>query len=263
MRLTTVGAMSSPRGPLPPSVYWRRRVFVLGVAFALVFIIARWLTAGSDASSDDAGAKQAGAGVPATQTVTAGAEDPTDAGSAGTSGAATGTTPTGPVGPTTPTLAPPQGVCSPSDIVITPSVPSGAVAGRDVPLRLSLQTVTAEACTWEVGPRSLAVRISRDGSSVWSSRQCPRSVPRQSVVVRRAVATVVELTWKDARESADGCTTGAGWVRPGDFTIAAAALGGEPGQAEFTLGSPAPETIPVSPKSTPTKQPKKPKTPVN
>lgn len=263
------GRGSAPRGPLPPSVYWRRRVFVLGVAFALVFIIARWLTAGSDGSSGDAGAaEQAGSGVSATQTVTAGAEGE---GTKGADGKTDGT-PTGPVGPTTPTapatptLAAPEGTCAASDVIVTPSVAEGAVAGRDVPLRLSLQTRTSEACTWEVAPSSLTVRIAQGGTSVWTTRQCPRAVTRQSVVVRRQVATVVQLTWKEARESTDGCTDRGDWVGPGEFSIAAAALGGEPAEAEFRLGKPTAETIrvtPTPPNPEATRKPKKSKTPVN
>lgn len=270
-RPSPAGGRGTARGPLPPSVYWRRRVFVLGTAFALVFIIARWLTAGSDGSSGGAdAAEQAGSGVAATETVTAGDEqtgkgtatDDTATGGTPTGGA---TGPTGPTGPTTPTLAPPQGVCAASDVLVTPSVAAGAVAGRDVVLRLSLQTRTAEACTWEVGPKSLTVRIAQGRTGVWASQQCPRAVPHQSVVVRRQVATVVQLTWTEARKSTEGCTAGAGWAMPGDFTISAAALGGEPAEAEFSLGKPVAETVQVTPKSDPktTKKPKKSKTPVN
>jgi hypothetical protein len=43
--MTTV---TRPRGPLPPRVYWTRRLLVVAVAFALVFGIARLL--GSDGS---------------------------------------------------------------------------------------------------------------------------------------------------------------------------------------------------------------------
>ena len=260
-----------PRGPLPPGVYWRRRVFVLGIAFSLVFIIARVLTAGSDGSSTDAAdARQAGQQVPATRTVTAGASGATDGATDGATGATGGAT--APVGPTTPTLAAPQGECSPSDVAVTPSVAPGAVAGADVAVSLSLQTLSAEACTWQVDDRSLTVRIAQNGKVIWTTRQCPRMVPRQAVVVRRAVATVVEMQW-NARESTSGCTAQANWVMPGKFSVEAAALGGEPAQSDFTLGQPTAKTIQTTPTppATPTqqatqqskKQPKKSKTPVN
>lgn len=220
------------RGPLPAGVYWRRRVFVLGVAFALVFVIARWLGGGSDASSDAPAAEQAGARVEATQTVTAG--KPTATATGTTSGEPAGTAATA---PTTPTLAAPEGPCDPADVVVTPSVAEPAEAGGDVTLHLSLQTSESEACTWTVSRSTVTVKIADGADQVWSSQQCPKVVPTESVVVRRAVATVVELTW-NGRESAARCAPRTEWVWFGDYTIAAAALGGEPVSTEFTLVKP-------------------------
>ncbi|WP_182379041.1 hypothetical protein [Nocardioides sp. WS12] len=228
------------RGSLPSDVYWRRRLFVGTVAFSLVFVIAQWLTGGSDGSSDETpAAEQAGAQVSATQTVTA--------------GEATSTAPVTPGAKVTPTLAAPEGICKPADVAVTPSVAKGQAAGGNVTLSLSLQTVTAEACTWQVSSTSVTVRIAKGNEEIWSTRQCARAVPSQSVVVRRAVATIVTMTW-NARESNQGCTSRTHWVLPGDFTIAAAALGGEPAEAAFSLGRPANRTVVVTPtpKGTPT-----------
>jgi len=237
----------APRGPLPAGVYWRRRVFVLGVAFALVFVLARWLGGSSDGSDDDApAAEQAGSQVQATDTVTAGATDATATETAGKPGKKG-----------KPTLAVPEGACDSSDIAITPSVAKGAEAGRDVKLRLSLQTNTSEACTWQVSRSTVVVRISQGGQQVWSTQQCPGAVPAESVVVRRAVATVVELTWEEARESRAHCMRRTDWAMPGDYTISAAPMGGEPAEAAFTLGKTTRETKTVSPDATTEKTQKK------
>lgn len=254
------------RGPLPAGVYWRRRAFVLGTAFALVFVIARWLTGSSDgASDDDAVAEQAGAQVQATGTVTAG--EPTDTASSTATSTATATGKKG--ASATPTLAAPEGTCDAADIAVTPRVAKPAEADDDITLQLSLQTLESEACTWEVSRNSVTVKIS-DGSDVlWTTQQCPAVVPTESVVVRRAVATVVELSW-NGKESAAGCSKRTAWVSLGDYTIAAASLGGEPAETEFTLVRPAAQTVEVTPKSTATATStakatptKKPKTPVN
>ncbi len=234
-------------------------MFVLGTAFALVFVIARWLTGGSDGASDDTpAAEQAGAQVQATGTVTAG--EPTAT-------ATTTASPTGRKGASaTPTLAAPDGTCEPADVAVTPSVAKGAEAGGDVTLTLSLQTRESEACTWQVSRDSITVKISDGADQLWTTQQCPRAVPTESVVVRRAVATVVELTW-DAKESAARCTQRTDWVWPGEYTIAAAALGGEPAEADFELVRPSARTVEVTPRSTATakstEKPKKSRTPVN
>lgn len=235
------------RRPLPASVYWRRRVFVLGLAFSLVFVIARLLSAGSDGSSDDAPlAEQAAARVRATETVTAG-EDLATTGSTG-SATATGRGTAPATASTKPTLAAPDGPCAPEDVVVTPSVVEPAEGGGDVTITLSLQTASAEACTWHVDRSSVAVKISEGTTELWTTRECPRAIRPESVVVRRAVATEVALTW-NARESSKECSRRAEWVLPGDYTVSAAALGGEPTSAEFTLRSPAPRTVEVTPKS--------------
>ncbi|WP_408897888.1 hypothetical protein ACJ5H2_01990 [Nocardioides sp. R1-1] len=148
-------------------------------------------------------------------------------------------------------------------MVVTPSVAEGAVAGRDVPVTLSLQTRESEACTWQVSASTVVVKVVSDGDDVWTTRQCPQAVTDQAVVIRRAVPTTVQVVWHEARESTEGCTRRADWVLPGTFTVAAAALGGEPAQADFVLGAPAPETIQVTPKAPKTKKAKKPTTPVN
>ncbi|GAA4814465.1 hypothetical protein ACFQ0K_06340 [Nocardioides caeni] len=222
----------APRGPLPAGVYWRRRLFVGVLALSIVFVIGRWIAGGDDGSSDDgAAAQQAAAQVQATETVTAGVDD----------GDVTPDASGSPSAEATPRLAQPEGPCTPDDVVVTPSVAEGQAAGADVTVQLSLQSLRSEACTWEVSGTSLVVRISQSGDQLWTTQQCRRAVPDQSVVVRRSVATVVPLTW-DARESDQGCSGRTNWVMPGEFTIAAAALGGEPTVAEFALVSPSEDT---------------------
>ncbi len=219
------------RGPLPAGVYWRRRFFVGALAVTLVFVIANLLIGGSDGRSDDPPAAQQAAGtVAATETVTVGAEeDSTDRG-------------TGRRADRAEPLPAPEGVCAESDVTVTPRV-TDAVAGRDVTIALSLQTVESPACTWHISPDRVTVKISDGGEEVWTTRQCGDVVPDQQVVVRNEVATVVELTWREARESDDGCPKQTDWAGAGDYTIVAAALGGEPIETEFDLVDPTPETV--------------------
>ncbi|WP_435770396.1 hypothetical protein [Nocardioides sp. SYSU DS0651] len=245
------GPARRPSRRLPASVYWRRRIFVLGLAGALVFLTATWLTGGSDGrSTETPTAEQAGAEVPVTGAATGAATGDASAGRA-TAG------PTAPSGQArgkrkrtarpTPTLAAPEGTCEAADVRVTPSVDESAVAGRDVAIALSLQTIAAEACTWKVAPDTITVRIARPSGALWTTQHCRKAVPTESVVVRRAVPTVVRLSW-NARESAEGCRRATEWVLPGDYTIAAAALGGEPVETDFSLASPAPRTIEATPK---------------
>lgn len=225
------------RGPLPPGVYWRRRVFVLALAGALVFVVAGWLDGSSDGSSSgDPVAEQAGAVASQTVTVPSRKERRAER-----------RQPRATAGPTYDpgVLVRPEGTCEAADVLVTPEV-GDAVAGRPVTIGLSLQTRESAACTWRLNPSRVTLTI-RDGDrEIWTSRDCPGAIPEQTVVVRRVVATVVETTW-NARESDDRCPAATDWVRWGDYTIGAAALGGEPAEEPLDLASPQPEIVTESP----------------
>lgn len=244
---------TTPRGPLPPSVYWRRRAFVGLLVLAVVFIGVSWLQDGSDGSSDEAPvAQQAAEDVAPSHTVTAG--------STGTEAASRGAeqqqrkqgrkkkraaAPT--QGPTfdPDVLAEPEGRCRAGDIIVRPEV-EDAVGGRDVTVGLSLQTLQSEACTWKIAPRRVAVKISGRSGTVWTSQECRDVVPTREIVVRRAIATLVELTW-DARESDRGCTDYREWLLPGRYRVQTATLGGEPHRTTFLLAKPEAPTVTPEP----------------
>lgn len=235
------------RGPLPAGVYWRRRAFVLLLAATLVFVIASWLGGGSDAEDDDVpAAQQAGGQTQPSQTITV----DRDRKGKGAKARKNGRGPT--LGPTfdPSVLVEPEGNCEPADIRIVPTVEE-AVAGEPVSIGLNLQTIQADACYFRVGSDKVTVRITRGGRLVWTSRECPDGIPDTSVVVRRAVATLVTMDWlpyPDGKRRGYECPGTDDWLLPDEgFTITAAALGGEPAESDFDLASPPPETITRSP----------------
>jgi hypothetical protein len=248
------------RGPLPPRVYWVRRLLVLGTAVALVFGIGRLLSGGSDGSSGEDAAAQVAAGT--TPTVSGSVTDLTPGSTSGsTSGRTHGSKSPDP----TPTLAAPEGECDGTDIAVTPKAKS-AVAGRDVTIVLQLRTLESEACTWQVDRDALTLSITSGKDQIWSSRQCPRAIPTEAVIVRRAVTSSIAVVWKDAKRSDEGCTRFTPWAMPGWYHVTAAALGGEPSDLQFELTTPAAATITrtASPTQTPSNKPSnKPSKPSN
>ena len=229
---------SMTRGPLPPAVYWRRRILVLGMAVALVVVIGRVLGGGSDGSSgeDPGGVAEQVAGTPTDSP----SDDPTRK-QGGKKNKPT-TTPT----PTSTPLPSPTGGCEEEDILIDPVV-ERAVAGSDVMIVLELRTRTAEACTWSVSPSKLALKVTSGSDDIWGSRECPRAIPVKDVVVRQDHTSTLGVVWADARRSDEGCTRQAGWAKPGYYHVIVAAMGGEPVDVQFRLASPAPEVITKSP----------------
>lgn len=238
------------RGPLPARVYWVRRMLVLGTAVLLVVAIARLLGGSSDAQDPADDAAQLSADTPSS----------TEPGATSSSGAVTPGVPgqqgrPGKVRKTreAPVLADPTGDCVGSDIAVTPKI-GNAVGGRDVLIVLQLRTISAEACTWRVAPDALTVNITSGRDPIWSSRQCPRAVPRRDVVVRKAVTTNIGLVWRQAKRSDDTCSPGTDWAFPGWYHVTAAALGGEPSDVQFELRTPTAATVTVT--ATPKNRPR-------
>lgn len=236
---------STTSGALTPAVYWRRRLFVVGLLVALVLIVVNVVSGGSDP----------GAGVRAT---TAGAEqgatdapDDPDATVVGPKKGKKGkkankSEDAGPtvVLPTAPVLAEPTGTCEASDIVVTPSV-KRAVAGRSAVFVLKLRTGETPACTWQISSETLQVRVSVGNDEVWTTRYCTAALAVLPVVVRSAVTTTYELRW-NTRRSEDGCPGLTEYAQPGDYRVTAGALGGEPDFVIFDLAAPtAPEPEPA------------------
>ncbi len=246
-------SLTRPRGPLPPRVYWVRRVVVLAVALVLVVGVSMLLKMGSDgndgANRADTAAVRKSSG-----------DQSTPGGAEGVSGVpATTPTPTSTPTPTPTELATPSGTCTPEDVVVTPTV-AEAEADSPVTLQLSLSTRTSEACTWRVASRSLTLKITKGGQDVWLSTECRRAITRQDVVVRKAIPAVVQVVW-DSHYSDGSCSGRTEWAMPGWYDVSAAALGGEPSSTRFRLVRPATTTVTITPDPTPTNRDKGRKSP--
>lgn len=222
---------------------------MLGIALLLVFGIGRVLGSSSDGSSGPELARQAAAQPSAT-------DSPSTAKAPGEKRRKNRVKraqviPT----PTTPALAPPSGPCASSDIVVTPEI-TEEEGGSPILISLELTTRLTEACTWSVSPETLTLKITSGSDDIWSSRQCPASVPTREVVVRQALGTKVGVRW-DGKRSDETCSTLTEWAVPGYYHVVAAALAGEPADVQFKLVRP-PTTV-VTTTITPSPDPDKPK----
>jgi hypothetical protein len=237
-------------------VYWTRRLLVVLVVLALVFGVARLLGGGG---SGDQGPSARPVGAAASTTAPG---EPTPgsspSGSSGATGSSVPTPTAGRTGATTPAspLAVPTGACSNADLVAVPSPRGRAAAGRPVVLTVALTTRVSAACTWVVSPDSLVVKVTSGADNFWSTQQCPGAVLKQSVVVRKDVATPVAVAWNGQRSDAD-CSRSTAWAEPGYYHVAAAAFGSDPTDVQFRLYPPAPRTVTSTP--TPKAEPTKPR----
>ena len=229
--------MTRPRRRLPQRVYWFRRVLVLAVAFGLVFGIGRLL--GGD-PAEDAGPSAR----PASGTVTAGSP-----GAVSTADAAPARKGRKSARPTRSPLPEPSGPCQDSDVRVTPRLGDTARAGGDVRFVLALTTFESPACTWRVGPDTIAVRLTSGSDRIWTSQDCPAVIAERDVVLRTVKATPVEIVWPGRRSDED-CSRNTMWAEPGYYHVSAAALGSEPTEVQFELRAPAPVTNTPTPSPT-------------
>ena len=233
-----VSTVTRPRGPLPPRVYWTRRVLVLVVALGLVFGIAHLLGSGGGGGTSAPAARRVGAVASATPTAPTSPAAPTGPAQTATTRANASPSPT--------PLASPNGPCASSDIVATPSVRGTAYAGKPVVFGMKLTTKVSPACNFDVTAESLAVRITSGSDRVWSTQDCVGAVPRESVVVRKDQPVSVTVVWNGQRSDAE-CTRTTPWAEPGYYHVVAASFGAEPIDVQFELRSPVPRTITATP----------------
>ena len=234
--------MTRPRGPLPRRVYWFRRALVLGLALVLVVGIAKIL----DYSTGGSGKEQA--------TAVSAPESPSP--TASSSGHAKRLTKAQKAARRAERdkLAQPSGPCDDSDVLVTPTI-TDAHAGSPVKIVLEVTTAKSPACFWQVKPDSVFVNILDDeGTTLWSSQQCPNALPTKTIVPRRDKAAKVHLWWT-GKESDETCSSWTDWVLPGSYTAVAAAKGSiTPVDNGFVLGNAVAPTVTETP--TPTKTPK-------
>ncbi|GAA0421529.1 hypothetical protein Acor_82690 [Acrocarpospora corrugata] len=179
-------------------VYWRRRVSVLTGMLVVVAVVAWACASGSD--------------------------KPTTAAKTGTTDAMVVSLPSPKISPL-PASPTPSGSPSPGSPSASPSPPrklGDACEGRDlvVSLRanqdiyrgdqtpgflLTVVNIGHVACTADLGPRALEMRISTGGQRVWSTADCVAGEGIDRQILQRGVPFVRAIQWPRYR-SGENCT---------------------------------------------------------
>ena len=230
---------------LPARVYWFRRGLVLGSLLAVVFAVSHLVGGGGGGGAATQTAASLGKSTP---TANGGPLGPRPVGAP--TSTATGT-------PPATALAQPDGPCSLDDITVTP-VTGDVAAGSAVKLALQLSGVQP-ACTFQVSSHTLVAKVVRWNQRIWSSQQCPGSVPNQTVVVRSAQPTTIQVSW-NGRRSDDTCSRSTPLAPPASYRLYASVVGSEPGEGVFRLTTPpqpvVTRTVHPTPKKVRTTTPK-------
>jgi hypothetical protein len=249
-----VGSLRNPVGPLPSTIYWRRRA-VLASVVALLALLAVWVvtSTGGSGSTDAKGPGQGpgstgsiGPGPsPSGSAITqypGGRDEPGGSGSGGSSGTG-GSGGSGGQGGTD------SGTGAGTDAGTTAGAGKnapGVVAWRiesakndyeltDLP-RLSLVAVnnSVSTCKMDLGPRNAVVTITRAGADkpLWNSSDCPAGSGTLFYRVPAKSSVTHTLEWN--RKGSDATRCGApptGAAAPGTYIVEAKA----PGMKDLTL----------------------------
>ncbi|WP_049573613.1 hypothetical protein [Streptomyces sp. SBT349] len=257
-----MGSLRTPVGPLPSSIYWRRRGVLL-LLVALVALLVIWALRPGGGGEDSASPPDDGEGGPA-ESITpgptpsesliderpGGRDDPPgddatgeDGGSGedgggdteGGEGAADGSSDGGENGGEN--GAGGQGGLDPAGVpvcatsAVTLSLRTDAneyAAGEEPEIRLTAQNASNAACRLDFGHEELTVTVADESDSeVWTSDACPEGGGSDPVVVEADGTVTHALTWERRHSDAD-CGGAPGQAAAAGTYVAKARLTGHP-----------------------------------
>ncbi|MER5889185.1 hypothetical protein ABT160_35620 [Streptomyces sp. NPDC001941] len=262
-----MGSLRNPVGPLPSSIYWRRRAVALSLAAVLV-LLAVWALSSGGGTGDEGGGKGKGGPTPAPSITPGpsqsgpaissqpgGRDDSGDSGggeggdggedgggTAGGDGAGKNgdTTVGGSVGGSEGQQVPansPIPDCAPGSVQLTLRSLKVSYAPDEKPtFQLVARSTAAAECKADLGPKAAVLTIRDDQDEpVWSSGDCPRGA--EHVLLRMPAGKTVTHTveWDRKRSAAQCATPPAGLLGPGTYLIEAQVPGVKVMPASFTL----------------------------
>ncbi|MFC9971380.1 hypothetical protein ACFVH6_10845 [Spirillospora sp. NPDC127200] len=183
--------------------YWRRRAVALGGLLGVVGLMAWACTAGG---GDD---KQ-----PVRNAAAVGTASPS--GSALPSAMPTVTV-TAQVTATPEPVKKDGDACESRDVVVNAATTRDVYGkGEDPQMNITVVNTGTRACTMDVGPDALDVRITSGSDRVWSSARCARGGGSSIQLLRRGIPYVGTVTW-DRLRSGDDCRGRRAKALPGTY----------------------------------------------
>lgn len=183
-----------PVGPLPASVYWRRRAVLLGGLVVLLLLL-------RSCGGDDP------------QRLTTDGATPTGSASAPGRQAATGS-------PQTPTAAPPAPTACPDAAVRVEARPEKAqYATGDAPrFVLTVRNTGATPCTRAIGQGAVELVVTSGADRIWSSDDCAPDGPMGPVLLKPGEERRRVVAWS-GRRSKPGCDVASDPVPVGTYVV--------------------------------------------
>ncbi|MGW1870177.1 hypothetical protein ACWCPS_32130 [Streptomyces mauvecolor] len=268
-----MGSLRNPVGPLPSSIYWRRRAVALSL-LALLALLLLWVVTSGDGKGNKSGSGNKGPNPtqsitpgpsgsgPAISTAPGGRDESGSSGGSSASGGSGGSggsnsgsggTSTGSGGSNsgsggggsgssgdTGTRVPADSdlpTCAPGSLTLTlRSTKTTFAPGEKPRLEVVVKNNSASTCKADLGPKGAVVTVtSTRNDRVWSTADCPAGAGDVFFQVPGASAVTHIVEW-NRTQSAPGCVTpGAGVVAPGTYLVEAHFPGLPVARASFAL----------------------------
>ncbi|MFJ8022262.1 hypothetical protein [Streptomyces sp. NPDC096311] len=266
-----MGSMRNPVGPLPSTIYWRRRAVLLSLVALLALLIA-WVVSGGGGGKKNAdgsngknpvqtitpGPSGSGPAIsqhpggrdessPGTTAGTAsggssgsgsgggdGSGGTGSAGGGGSQGGSSAGTSSGdqvPAGSTLPN-------CTAGDVKLTLRSVHNTYAPGDKPsIELIAKNSSATDCKVDLGPKSAVLTITQAGGdkSFWSSSDCPKDVASLYFRVPAGDQVTYTVDWDRTASAAQCATPPAGSATAGTYLVEAKAPGLAKATTSFVL----------------------------
>ncbi|MGK5553050.1 hypothetical protein ACSNOI_15665 [Actinomadura kijaniata] len=181
--------------------YWRRRIMVFGGLFGTIGLVVWACSAGGGEETSQPVPNAAAAATPAPVMPTA--------------------MPTVTVTATAKVTAEPQkrdgDACDPADVVIDMAMTREVYGRGEKPqFRYTVVNTGDRACTFDVGPRALDMRITSGSDRIWTRSACEGGDGNAIRMLRRGIPHVGVITW-DRLRGTGGCRGERPRARPGTY----------------------------------------------
>ncbi|MFB7999866.1 hypothetical protein ACFC4G_44710 [Streptomyces sp. NPDC056002] len=263
-----MGSLRNPIGPLPSTIYWRRRAVLLSMVALLALLIVWAVNSGGGGSKTGAGGSNGKDTAPSSITPGPSGSGPAisehpggrdESGGGGDDGSSDGANGDGsgsgsdtagagagsddgakggtgagdrlPAGSSLPD-------CTTGGVTLTlRSVSNSYAPGEKPKFELTAKNTTAKDCKVDLGPKSAVLTITQASSDteIWSSGDCPKSAGSLLLRVPAGARITHTIEW-DRKASAPECATPkTGPATPGTYLVEAKAPQLPKAQASFVL----------------------------
>lgn len=221
--------MFHPVGPQPPTVYWRRRLVLLGSIALLIILLA--LTVKTVTAKSDGSTAAAGTGTNTTSPSTTHVTSPSHT---SRSPSSTSTSPSS--SPRTSSSAAAPLPCAAKDLSLQAVAAKSSYQVGDQPvLELQVTNTGSKPCVQDLADRQVELRVYNGESRVWGSHDCQVQPGTNERVLAVNTPVRVAVTWSGLT-SQPRCAGTRQRVGAGTYTLYAE-LSGHTGKAtQFTIG---------------------------